>query len=348
MSGQVIEFGIYIYQQNPSVFFALISSVMILLFALFMSNNLQQSEMRVIFIVIPIALATYLLSITLDNLEHDFFQNLSTEFIGSLLALILFADWVITNKYTFPILAIAIFGVAGVFVWQASLTGDGFYINLSTEMLGALITTAVIRREWLWSGADTSDETRADKHNRFQARRRNLERETAQRLCQLTINLSGQTSAEIDIKQKVLIESVEIMYQDADIKQKDGGYQRTLYANCRPIKTLAVAREHLLVIFDGHEYAVNKTMQRFTETFEIQDPDGELAHLGGERTQQRVQVKTPIHSFEKELHDMINLFVTRWHDSMQTTEKPTEDYANGYHYAIQYVCDDLMTIVTGA
>jgi hypothetical protein len=345
MSGNVIEFGMSVYQQNPSVYFALISSVIILLFALLMSNSLERSESRVVFIVIPIALATYLLSINLENLEHDFFQNLSTEFIGGLLALILFADWITSNEYTFPIVTIVIFVMAGVFVWQASATTDGFYINLSTEMLGALVTTAVVRRDWLWSGSAKLEETHTEKHTRFQTKRRDLERETAERLCHMFINLKGQTSMEIDKKQRILIESVEIIYEGDYTKRDGGGYQRALYANCRPIETPSVARDHLMVVLDGHEQAVNKATQRFTETFDVQKSDDQLTHLANERTQRRMQVKTPVQSFEQELHEMINMLVTRWQESVQTVDKPSEDFADGYHDAIQYVCDNLMASV---
>lgn len=348
MTDDIIFLGMSAVFENPSVFFVLISSIMILLFALVMSSNLQQSESRIIFIVIPIALATYLLSINFENLEKDFFQNLSTEFIGALIALILFADWITSNEYTFPIVTIFIFVTAGVFVWQASATSDGFYVNLSTEILGALITTAVVRRDWLWSASDKLEESHSEKHNRFQSKRRNLELETAQRLCHMTINLTGQTSLEIEKKQRILNESIEIMYEGDYTKRTDGGYQRTLYANCRPIEIPSVAHEQFTVILDGHEQAVNKASQRFVETFDVQNSDDKLTRLNSARTQRRMRVKTPVQSFEQELHEMINLFTTRWRDSLQTIDKPTEDYADGYYDAIQYVCDDLMTIVESA
>lgn len=340
MSGQLVEFGLSIYQQNPSVFFVIVSSGIILLFALLMSNNLHRSETRVVFIVVPIALATYMLSIHLENVEHDFFQNLSTEFIGGLLALILFAEWITSNEYTFPIVAVLIFGVAGVFMWQASLTDDGFYINLSTELLGALITTAVIRREWLWSKRDVRDETPKERHARFESKRQAVERETARRLCQLHITLRGKTLQEIEHRQQILSESVDIAYE-GKIAKRSGELQRIIYSNCRDTKIYPASREHVMVILDGHEHAIEKTVLRLSETFEVQDSQDQLSQLGSERSQMRVKVKTPAQSFEQELHGMMDMFVARWHESMQTMERPSEDFVNGYAQAVEYVCQDL-------
>jgi hypothetical protein len=348
MLEEIVYAGLSALFSNPSVFFALTSSIMILLFALVMSNNLKTSESRIIFIVIPVALGTYLVSFSFADLERDFFQNLSTEFIGALLALVLFADWITSNEYTFPVVTVLIFVVAGVFVWQASTTGDGFYTNLSTELLGALITTAVVRHDWLWSASTEAEESHSEKHSRFQLQRRNIELETAKRLSHMMINLSGKTSYEIDKRQKILSESVEIKYEGDYSKRWGGGVQRTLYANCRPIELHSVTHEHVMVILDGHEKAVNRATTRLTETFDVQKSDKELTRLSIERTQRRLQVKTPVQSFEQELHDMINLFVTRWQDSDQPTDQPTDDFAEGYHKAIQYVCDDLLTIIKNA
>lgn len=346
MLEELVYVGLTALITNPSVFFALVSSTAILIFALVMSSRLKQSESRIIFIVIPIALGTYLLSITFNNDERDFFQNLSTEFIGALLALILFADWITSHDYTFPIITIGIFVTAGIFVWQASVTGDGFYLNLSTEILGALITTAVVRRDWLWSSIDPSDESHTERHSRFQSRRRNLELETVQRLSHMMINLKGKTSYEIEKRQRILSESVEIKYEsDYSKRWGGGGFQRTLYANCRPMEFPAITPQQLTIILDGHEQAVHKATQRLTQTFDVKKSDTDLTRIGSERTQRRIQINTPVQSFEQELHEMINLFVERWQTSAQTIVQPTDDFTKGYQDAIQYVCDDLMTIV---
>ena len=343
MTGDLIQFGLSIYEQNPSVFFALISSVIILTFALLMSNNFRNQETRVVLVVVPLALGTYLLSVNLENIERDFFQNLSTEFIGGLLALFLFANWIISHKATFPIVALAIFAVSGVFVWQAALTNDGFYVNLSTELLGALITTAVVRREWLWSSQVRIPHKQ--KHAYFEHQRRKVARDTAREMCDVQILVTGNTSEEIDARIYALLGSIEVlMAEDKTSRNEFGQQQRILFANCRHTGMLKPTEESVTIFLDGKRQAVDKTHQRMSETFEIATPDDESTYLTETRTQLRLRVKTPVQSFEQELHGMVEMFVERWHGTVQTS-KPSEAYADGYHDAIAYVCDDLRATI---
>lgn len=341
--GDILLNGIVIYEQNPSVFFAIISSVVILVFALLMSNNFQNQQTRVVFVVIPLALGTYLLSINIDNIEHEFFQNLSTEFIGGLLALFLFANWVIDNRATFPIVALAIFIVAGVFVWQGALTGDGFYINMATELLGALITTAVVRREWLWSSKGHIPHKQ--KHAYFANARRQVEYDTARQMCDVQIIVTGTSQEDIDARTYALLGAIEIMMSEEKVhKNADGQLQRILFANCRYTNQLKPSRESVNVFLDGNRQVVEKTHLRLSETFEILSADEELNYLSDTRTQQRLKLKTPVQSFEQELNSMIEMFIGRWQQSVQTS-KPSEAYADGYHDAITFACEDLRQTV---
>ncbi len=343
MTGDLLQLGLSVYEQNPSVFFALTSSVIILVFALLMSNNFSNQETRVIFAVVPLALVTYLLSINLENLEHDFFQNLSTEFIGGLLALILFANWVTENRATFPVVAVAIFVVAGIFVWQSALTNDGFYVNLSTELLGALITTAVIRREWLWSAKGRIPHKQ--KHAYFQNQRRKVERETTKRMCDVEIVVTGATTEEIDAHIYALLGSVEVVMEDEKPRKNEyGQLQRVLLANCRYTDILKPNQDTVTLFIDGKRQAVTKTQQHLHETFDVISSDEEFTYLTEERSQLRFTVNVPVQSFAQELNSMVEMFIEQWRLSVQTS-KPSEEYADGYHDAITFVCEDLRTTI---
>lgn len=345
----VLEVALNIYNQNPSVFFVIMSSAIILIFSLLMSNGLKRRETRIVMIVVPIAVLTYLLSLNLEGAtEHDFFQNLSTEFIGGLLALILFAEWITTNQYSFPIIAVLIFGIAGVFMWQATVTADGFYINLSTELLGALVTTAVVRRDWLWSQGDLLDDGKSERRARFATKRETLERETAKRLCDMHVTLFGTTLQDLEKRQHILSESADIVYLGKVQQRNGGGLQQLIYCNARDITTYEISHEHVTVVFDGNEQAIQHVSQRFSETFEIQESEEVATQVSHNRSQMRLKVKTPEQSFQQELHDMIDMFVTRWQQSLHNMPPPSEAYVNGYHEAIEFVCHDLSTTIKSA
>lgn len=344
MFSDMLMQGLAVYQENPSVFFALISTLLILIFALLMGNRVQKDEFRIVIIIVPIALGVYLASLNAEDLlERDFFQNLSTEFIGGLLALILFADWVTSQDYTFPLVVIIIFLIAGFFLWQASVTSDGFYVNFSSELLGALITTTVVRRNWLWSSRVT--ETPHDRHERFKIKRRELERDTAKQFADLQIIIYGRSSVEMDKKVSAIGEFVDIAHVENDIKPRNQSQQRILYATLRTISSVKLDASQFMILLDGHIEAIKKVLVRFRQSFELISTHEHIEMLSDERATVRLDVKTPSMSFDEELFMFCEGMIEHWEEVADEQSNESSDYIKGYRSALEYISSDLLATI---
>jgi len=140
------------YLDNTEIFFPIILSFLILLIAVGFIGRIKDSTIRNL-LLLPLA-GIFLWLGFLDQIsafEQDYFLNLSTEIFGALAAMLVFAGFVTSSGWTFPFIGTILFVISILLAQQAVDNGDAIAVNLSTELLGAFITTALLKREWLYN-----------------------------------------------------------------------------------------------------------------------------------------------------------------------------------------------------
>jgi hypothetical protein len=154
---------------------------------------LQNEQFRT-FLLIPLALFFLVFSYSGSAFEQEFYLNMSTELFGALLTLLLFATFVTTDRWTFPVIVfVALMMLSFLFTIDFTDT-SGISLNMSTELLGAMLTTVWLRRDWLWGSTKRSSFV----NNRAfqQERRKNLENlDTG-----FQIYISGRDEMELEYK----------------------------------------------------------------------------------------------------------------------------------------------------
>jgi hypothetical protein len=126
----------------------LVGSIITLCYTLFVAYYFRDEEIR-IFLISLLGLACLLFSRQFaDDYNADFFLNISTDLIGATITVILLGAWVIDVGWWFVIMLIII--VFNILLIEVSGSWEPFFLNMSSELLGAFIIFIIARREWLW------------------------------------------------------------------------------------------------------------------------------------------------------------------------------------------------------
>lgn len=115
------------------------------------------------------------LASTASGINGEFFLNVGTELVGAMLVYILLADWIPNQRWLFPVVALLVV-LSTLPIESAGDDMQPIILNLSTELLGALVIFVLLqRRDWLWN----SSKRQRDKALR--RRRKRVNREVARR-----------------------------------------------------------------------------------------------------------------------------------------------------------------------
>lgn len=159
-------------------------------FSFFLPNEQIRS-----FLLLPLAFFFLWYSRSGSNFEQEFYLNMATELFGTVLALFLFATIVTTNRWTFPVIVgVTILMLVFIFTINFEDT-NSISLNMSTEILGAMLTTVWLKRDWLWGSR------RKKKFSRFTRARHKKRRQDLQDLDKnFQIHVSGLTESELENK----------------------------------------------------------------------------------------------------------------------------------------------------
>lgn len=154
-----------------------------------------------------------------QDINGDFFLNLATEILGTMIIIILLNDFIVQNRSTFPIVAVVVI-LMTLPIEAANETVQPILLNISTEVLGAFLVLILLqRRDWLWNKSHKKREYRIERaREKYKAKIETLKKEEKDALlnevrnqlaqwknqqdqCDIGMLLAG--TSELDIKRKL-------------------------------------------------------------------------------------------------------------------------------------------------
>lgn len=160
MGEQFIEWVIF-YNNNSTVLFPIVLSFIFVALAIAAVGLAPSYELRTL-LILPVAIFFLHISSDMGRFGEDYFLNMSTELLGAFLALLVFTGVVTSQSWTFPLVTTLMIFVIFRMALSAADNHDPFYMNMSTELLGALMTTLLLNREWIWSRKRAWDDLNSD------------------------------------------------------------------------------------------------------------------------------------------------------------------------------------------
>jgi hypothetical protein len=201
---------------------AILYALVIFVVAACMGIYLESYALRAIGLLVLAGTTWLMTPLAVTRLDNQYFQSFIIEFIGAFAILILFESWVTDERATFMPVAVLTFFTASVFLAGAPYLDRELSIEFAVMLLGAFLTTILLKREWWWENAnplrrrtkkldvtfaqqefaETLDE--AEVHIKLIAR---SEDEMVYRLNLMrhTLDITGQSEPEKDRKSKLFV-----------------------------------------------------------------------------------------------------------------------------------------------
>jgi hypothetical protein len=301
---------------NPIVFSFVILAVCASLAFYFRDESLR------IALIILLALFFYWLSADeqASIFGQEYFLNMSTELLGTIISLIVFASVMTANGWTFPVVAMIVVTMISVLTIRTDDFNNGFSLNMSTELFGAFLTTVLLNRDWLWAkGSDKSGsllspfaewiEKRVQKQHTFSVK-------TSSK-ADYYVLIVGEN--EVDVADKVawltrsgvVVVSQSYMTHDTENKRvyQEIGLAMDTYEKQAETVTLSNQEARIRVLaYPDTAYRIHQQMTEMLECNEpkhVSTPDKELTHL-------EFTVQRPRFLFSDYIEKQLNLLVREW------------------------------------
>lgn len=312
------------YMSNTDIYFPIALSLVILSISISITFFLRDEALRIVLIFL-LAGFFYWASIGGSVFEQEYFLNMSTELLGTIVALIIFASALTSSGWTFPVVAMIIVTLISVLTIRTDDFSNGFSLNMSTELLGAFLTTVLLKRDWLWKKGLTDSETLGllqPFSNWIGQQMQKQHTFTIKNDSKADYYLLVTGESEVDVADKVewLTRSGVLVVHKKDMTHDEGNnrvYQEIglavdTYEKQSDAITLSnqTARVRILAYQDA-AYRIYKQITEVMECDEpqhVSTPHKELAHLEFTATRPRVM-------FSDYVETQINLLAREWRNN---------------------------------
>ena len=200
-----------------------------------------------------ITCAVLSLYIELDDINGDFFLNLGTELLGTMIILIILNDTIVQTRMAFPLVALLVI-FSTIPIESSNETMQPLLLNISAEILGAfLIMVLLQRRDWLWNNRRKKRQDRIQRtRKRYQQKVEKLKQSEKQTLLNevqqhlsewrqaqdswdIGMMIAGKNEADIKRKLKQLHTIMDIVTVKQTFKDQENALiQCHLIAQLRP------------------------------------------------------------------------------------------------------------------
>lgn len=118
--------------------------------------------------LLGLAGTTYLMTpLAATRLDQQYFHSFMTEFVGAFVILVLFESWLTDDRSTFMPMAVLTFLIASIFLAGAPYMDRELSIEFAVMLLGAFLTTILLKREWWWADSDPTRRYRKNVDDTF-------------------------------------------------------------------------------------------------------------------------------------------------------------------------------------
>jgi hypothetical protein len=140
------------YLANADIIQPILLSIFVLGVALGTAQLTKDNVTRTL-VIIPVAIILYGMSFSVVDWGREWYLNLSTALISSLFALLVLALVSVNDGWAYPLVIMAVCSLfLLLFIDRSNLTSN-LATNLSVGLVGAYLTTLLIRKEWDFSPA---------------------------------------------------------------------------------------------------------------------------------------------------------------------------------------------------
>jgi hypothetical protein len=307
------------YMANANIYFPIAFSFIILGVSVSATFFVRSESLRVILIIL-LAGFFYLISVDGSEFEQEYFLNMSTELLGTIVSLIIFASAMTVSGWTFPLVGMVVITLISILTIRTDDFNNGFSLNMSTELLGAFLTTVLLNRDWLWHRDKQGiggllDPLTIWLNQRIQ-KRHVFDIKTNARSDYFVL-VRGVSEAEIMEKVEWLTRSGVMVVSSSDMRYDT--FNNCMYqeiglvvdAHEKQTEAIALSNQQARVRVLGYRDTAYRIHQQMTEVMECEEarhastPNKELTHL--EFTTQRPRVL-----FSDYVATQINLLVREW------------------------------------
>ena len=133
---------------------AIIYALVIFIAAACMGIYLESYVLRAIGLLVLAGITWLMTPLAVTRLDNQYFQSFIIEFVGAFAILVLFESWITDERATFVPMAMLTFFTASVFLAGAPYLDREVSIEFAVMLLGAFLTTILLKREWWWENAN--------------------------------------------------------------------------------------------------------------------------------------------------------------------------------------------------
>lgn len=327
-------------QQSDPLVVTVVFAILIIAASFIVAVNVPIREARILFVLL-LAGVTFFLSRGMDNLNNSFFFNLSTEFVGAAVGLLLFADTLFDEIGSWVLLlVVTALVLAGPFLIQEldlDLFTDEFILNLRTDLLGAFVVTILLKRGWI-----IYNEMKKESHE-------------SQRLKDLEQLLRSQKEAN-QKRREVLLQLQRILKQQEKTLTQ---YEQILHQQgySQPViteyQTGTVDKSRAMLVIEGH--TLEHVERTIYQIFEVCDKT--VHHPPAEDVMGRLSflIEVPQSNFAQRLQEQFEELIYTWSqqskqcqlkgDFSEPGDAQNTDYFYGVASGYQMAMDDLQTLI---
>jgi hypothetical protein len=341
----LISFATSLQNADPYAI-SFIFALLIIAASIVVTVNIPVREARIVFVVF-FAFLTFILAQGFGDKNHDFFFNLSTEFIGAAVGLLLFAELLLNEvgglMMLFGVSLIVLFAPVIVQTLDVELFTDEFVLNLRTDLLGAFIVAVLLNRGWvIYDKLKKASET-------------NLTLKEKEELLSTTSAELAQRSRELVQAERTLNrETKTLQRRSAKVSriQQILGQQRDQTMNYPEVSK---ARQAIILV-EGSE--IDPVVKTLDQIFTVRNQMKETFVEG--KSQRSIQyvcctVETPDRTFAEQLRERFDALIQDWQQQAQHTQEAgdfaeqndpqTMDYRYGKAAGYQLAIEDLQTLI---
>jgi hypothetical protein len=323
--GQAMDLGyriidlIQAYMAHSNIYFPIAFSFIILGVSASVTFFVRSDTLRIMLIIL-LAGFFYWISVDGSEFEQEYFLNMSTELLGTIVSLIIFASAMTASGWTFPMVGMIVVVLISILTIKTDDFNNGFSLNMSTELLGAFLTTVLLNRDWLWTKDKDGIGSLLDPltiwlNQRVQKRHTFDIKTNAQ--ADYFVLVRGVSEAEI-------MEKVDWLTRSGVMVMSRGDMRYDTFNNCvyqeiglvvdayeKQTEAIMLSNQEARVRVLGYRDTAYRIHQQMTEVMECEEPrhastpNKELTHL--EFTTQRPRVL-----FSDYVATQINLLVREW------------------------------------
>ena len=300
-------------------------ALVIFIIATFMGIYLESYVFRAIGLLV-LAGTTYLMTpLAVTRLDLQYFQSFIIEFVGAFVILVLFESWLTDERDTFMPMAVTTFLVASVFLAGAPYIEREVSIEFAVMILGAFLTTILLKREWWWANADPTHRLQRGIDKMFSKK----EFAAIVKEAEVQIKLMACSEDELEYRLSLLRHTFDILGQSDPTEDGKTGNFVVLVAG--KIRTDAQAPEkpaegnvHIRIFGDVNR--VKQATARISEIFTVSQSSQRHASRRGE-VEANIQCSVPEVALGDVMFEHFHDLALVWQDAAKRADQQATDAA---------------------